>query len=155
MDLDARIVSPAKTASNAQELTRQIYGGPAGSSLQALLRHHAIAALLLKTLDRIPAKIAIDQTDADQAALACALERYRLAHGEFPGQLEVLTPEFMPKLPNDVITGQPYKYRRTNDGQFILYSVGWDEKDNAGAPGQALFDLNQGDWVWQYPANQP
>jgi hypothetical protein len=155
MDLGARIVSPAKVASNAEELTRQIYGGPAGSPLQALLRHHAIAALLLKALDRIPAKIAIDQTVADQAALACALERYRLAHGEFPERLEALAPAFMSRLPNDVITGQPYKYRRTNDGQFILYSVGWDEKDNGGTPGKTLFDLNQGDWVWQYPAIQP
>ena len=61
-------------------------------------------------------------------------------------------PRFIARAPNDVITGQPYKYRRANDGQFILYSVGWNEKDDGGVPGTALFDPAQGDWVWSYPA---
>ena len=45
-----------------------------------------------------------------------------------------------------------FKYRRTADGQFILYSIGWDEKDDGEVPGKTLFDEKQGDWVWQYPA---
>ena len=58
----------------------------------------------------------------------------------------------MSRLPNDVITGQPYKYRRTEDGQFILYSVGWNEKDDGGVPGtHGLYDDKEGDWVWDYP----
>ena len=51
----------------------------------------------------------------------------------------------------DLITDKPYKYRRTIDGQFVLYSIGWDEKDDGGVPGKSLFDEKQGDWVWQYP----
>jgi hypothetical protein len=100
----------------------------------------------------LPAKTAIAQTCANQAAIACALERCRLANGQFPGKLEALLPQFISRLPNDVITSQPYKYRRTDDGQFILYSVGWNEKDDGGVPGKTLFDLTQGDWVWSYPA---
>jgi len=50
-------------------------------------------------------------------------------------------------LTNDLFTGQHYKYRRTNDGQFLLYSIGRDEKDDAGTPGKTLFD-EKGDWVW-------
>ena len=38
------------------------------------------------------------------------------------------------KLPHDIINGQPLHYRRTDDGQFVLYSVGWDEKDDGGVP---------------------
>jgi hypothetical protein len=58
----------------------------------------------------------------------------------------------MDRLSNDVITGQPYKYRRTDDSQFILYSVGWNEKDDGGVPSQhGLFDDQEGDWVWAYP----
>jgi hypothetical protein len=109
--------------------------------------------MLLPGLGRVPLKVATAQTSADQAALACALERYRLAKGQFPETLEALTPQFMSHQPNDVITGQPYKYRRTDDGQFILYSVGWNEKDDGGVPGKTLFDQAQGDWVWSYPAN--
>ena len=33
------------------------------------------------------------------------------------------------------------------DGQFILYSVGWNEKDDGGVPGKTLFDEKEGDWV--------
>jgi len=52
-----------------------------------------------------------------------------------------------------VITGQPYKYRLTGDGQFILYSVGWNEKDDGGVPGKRRFDDQEGDWVWDYTAS--
>jgi hypothetical protein len=85
---------------------------------------------------------------SDQAALACALERYRLANRQFPDTLDALVPRFISQLPHDVINGEPYKYRRTDDGQFILYSIGWNEKDDGGVPGKTLFDEKEGDWVW-------
>ena len=53
-----------------------------------------------------------------------------------------------------MLTGEPYKYRRTDDGRFVLYSVGWDEKDDGGVPGKTLFDEKQGDWVWEYPQSR-
>jgi hypothetical protein len=46
-------------------------------------------------------------------------------------------------------------YRRTADGQFALYSVGWNETDDGGVVGlnkDGGVDINQGDWVWRYPA---
>jgi hypothetical protein len=43
------------------------------------------------------------------------------------------------------------KYRRTDNGSFVLWSVGWNEKDDGGVPGKTLFDEKQGDWVWTYP----
>lgn len=45
---------------------------------------------------------------------------------------DALAPQFIIKLPHDVINGQPLKYRRTDDGSFILYSMGWNEKDDGG-----------------------
>lgn len=60
-------------------------------------------------------------------------------------------PKFIAQLPNNVIGGEPYKYRRTADGRFVLWSVGWNEKDDGGVPGPTLFDKKQGDWVWTYP----
>jgi len=51
-------------------------------------------------------------------------------------------------LPNDAITGEPYKYRRTDEGLFILYSVGWNEKDDGGTVARIF---KNGDWVWEYP----
>jgi hypothetical protein len=150
LDPVAKTTSPSRVASNAAELNRQIYSG--SSVLRGLMRHQLIAALILPALNNITFKAAAAQTTADQAAIACTLERFRLAHGQFPDQLDSLSPQYMSRLPNDVITGQPYKYRRTDDGQFILYSVGWNEKDDGGVPGKTLFDQSQGDWVWSYPS---
>jgi hypothetical protein len=87
--------------------------------------------------------------------VACALERHRLAHGQYPEQLDLLVPRFLAKIPNDVITGELLKYHRAADGTFVLYSVGWNEIDDGGEPGftrtGAASDSNQGDWVWRYP----
>lgn len=144
-----KTVSPQRVISNANELNLQLYS--AGSA-SVIVHHRIIATLGVAGIINVPSKAAVAQTAANQAALACALERYRLANGQFPDKLEALTPQFIARLPNDVIGGQPYKYRRTGDGQFVLYSVGWNEKDDGGVPGERLFDEKKGDWVWDYPA---
>jgi hypothetical protein len=91
------------------------------------------------------------------AHVAIALERYRLAHGEFPESLDAFAPQFMEKIPHDIINGQPLHYRRTSDGQFILYSIGWNETDEGGVvvlkKGKTPeVDRDEGDWVWRYPS---
>ncbi len=86
--------------------------------------------------------------------MAIALERYRLARGEYPESLDALSPQFIAQVPHDVIGGQPLHYRRTSDGKFVLYSVGWNETDDGGVvvfkQGSApSVDLDKGDWVWR------
>ena len=115
---------------------------------RSAVKHQWLSILLLPALKDVPSRIARGQIIADQAALACALERYRLANGHFPEQLEELAPKFIAALPHDVIGGEPYRYRRTEDGGFILYSIGWNGKDDGGTPGKRLFDEKEGDWVW-------
>jgi len=100
-------------------------------------------------------KFACAQASVDLARVAIALERYRLAHGDFPESLEALAPQFMDKIPHDIIGGQPLHYRREANGQFVLYSVGWNETDDGGMVGltkSGAVDMNKGDWVWRYPA---
>ncbi|MDD5138703.1 MAG: hypothetical protein PHY43_00405 [Verrucomicrobiales bacterium] len=104
-------------------------------------------------------KIAAGQSSVDLARVAIALERYRLAHGEYPESLDALAPQFIAKVPHDVIGGQPLKYRREANGQFVLYSVGWNEKDDGGAVeftqgNTPTVDISQGDWVWRYPKTE-
>ena len=115
------------------------------------------ALMLFPAVGRSVQKFAIIQAQVDLARVACALERYRLAHGEYPESPDALAPQFMEKIPHDIIGGGPLHYRRTNDGQFVLYSVGWNETDDGGvvvfAKGSTpSLDINQGDWVWRYPA---
>jgi hypothetical protein len=99
-------------------------------------------------LGRVSLKAANAQVAAEQAAIGCALERYRLAKGEFPQKLESLAPEFIAALPRDPITSEPYRYH-TNAERFTLYSVGWNERDDGGTPGNVLFDEKEGDWLWR------
>jgi len=151
-DATKKRVFPGQIQTRAHELEREIAGGRLGKTLNAVVHHQLLAAMLLPALGNLPLKAAMGQTTTDHAALACALERFRLANGQFPEKLDALVPRFSPQLPNDVITGQSFKYRRTDDGRFLLYSVGWNEKDDGGTPGKMLFDEKQGDWVWRYSA---
>ena len=67
-----------------------------------------------------------------------------------------LSPRFVEKMAHDIITGAPLIYRRTPDNQFILYSVGWNEKNDGGTNvlpkgTDRRPEFTEGDWVWQYP----
>jgi hypothetical protein len=108
-------------------------------------------AIAVANFSKAVQALAFNQTKANEAQIVCALERYRLAHGEYPEMLDTLMPQFIEKIPPDLIGGQPLHYRRTDDGRFVLYSVGWNETDDDGSPG-TLADVKNGDWVWQYPA---
>jgi hypothetical protein len=88
-----------------------------------------------------------NQTEINQALIACALERHHLARGEYPENLEALIPHFLDKISHDVIGGWPPHYRRAADGTFILYSIGWNGLDKGGVRGQSLQGTD-GDWVW-------
>ena len=89
--------------------------------------------------------VARNQSLVNEAMIACGLERYRLAKGQFPNTLEALAPEFLERVPRDIINGGPLKYRRTADDGYVLYSIGWNEKDDGGTPGR---NVQEGDWVW-------
>lgn len=122
----------------------------AGPSL--FFRHRFFSAMIVPALSRVSQKAAFAQTAVDTAAIGCALERYRIARGEFPESLDRLAPDFIKELPRDMITGEPLKYRRGNGGDYLLYSVGWNETDDQGRVAENRAgegaDLD-GDWVWR------
>jgi tRNA A-37 threonylcarbamoyl transferase component Bud32 len=91
------------------------------------------------------------QAYADLTVTACALERYRLATGDYPASLAALAPRFLATLPHDVTTGQPLHYRRS-DATFVLYSAGWDQIDDGGVDPSGDARQLRGDWVWHAKA---
>jgi len=144
VDLQRRVVSPA-VALESQSALDNLHLRP----------YDALSKMLLPSLATSAKRFAYGQTATDLARIACALERYRLANGQFCETLEALAPKFVEKLPHDLITGQPLKYRRTDDGKFVLYSVGWNEKNDGGKvelTKSGNTDINKADWVWRYPA---
>jgi hypothetical protein len=89
-----------------------------------------------------------------QSRVVCALERFRIARSAYPLALAELVPDFIPAIPNDVIDGQPVRYRRTESNKFRLYSMGSNVHDDAGSATmnkRATGPFKALDWVWGEP----
>ena len=144
-DTTLRIISPTKALEKEAAITNSL--------AQSAFQNH-LASLLFPPVIAAARRFGRAQASIDLARVAIALERYRLAHGEFPDSLDPLTPQFINPIPHDIINGHPLNYHRTADGQFTLYSVAWNETDDGGVPGgpenSAIF--HTGDLVWSYPA---
>ena len=145
-DLTNYLIMPGKVEQGMREVTAAAaYWSPWRIRLENAVPNFTKAIL----------RTARNQTLVNQGQIGCALERYRLARGQYPETLEALVPQFAEKLPHDLIGGQPLHYRRMADGKFLLYSIGWNEKDDGGQVALnkgGREDLENGDWVWR-PAN--
>ena len=98
---------------------------------------------------------AYGQVHLDEARIACRLERYRLAQGHYPDSLNQLVLAFGNKLPQDIMTGAPYRYRIQPDGTYLLYSVAWDQEDEDGqGPQKGQTPKDAPDWVWPSHADK-
>jgi hypothetical protein len=118
------------------------------------MRPWNVFANSLALLTRGAEKLAHMQSSIDMTRVVCSLERYHLAHNEYPKTLDLLAPQFISQIPHDIIGGQPLHYRRTDDNKFLLYSIGWNETDDGGQIGLREFgslDTTKGDWVWLNP----
>ncbi len=103
--------------------------------IEADLNRLSCFHLMVKQL--APATLRISQIDSrghvhvDLTRAALAIERYRLATGDIPGQLADIVPKYLERVPVDPFDGRPIHYRRTEPG-YLLYSVSDDGKDNDG-----------------------
>jgi hypothetical protein len=138
-DLTNNVILPGKVASVRQEFE---------TATNHFSPYTFLATIAMPNTTKASQTLAHNQTLVYEAQIACALERCRLAYGNYPPTLDALVPQFIEKLPHDIIGGQPLHYRRTDNGQFLLYSIGWNETDDGGI---ASDKMDQGDWVWQYP----
>jgi hypothetical protein len=119
----------------------------------ALLHHDLLVRMLLPSLQKYYQKVGLIETELNEALIACALERYRLANGKLPETLDQLAPKFIERVPLDVCNGEPYIYRPGSGRDFTLYSVGWNLTDDGGKtvlfPGStAGANVAEGDWAW-------
>ena len=158
VDVNKREVSPT-AAKRAQENLDEITAHPAPYNA---LQYIFFSQIRKWVFDKNASadRFARGQASVDLARVGIALERYNLAHHAYPESLDALVPQFIQKLPHDVMGGQPLKYRRTNDS-FVLYSIGWNEKDDGGVAAlkhSGMYDEtplqsdpDSGDWVWAYP----
>ena len=144
-DFTNNTVSPYKamTASHATE-----------AALKRATPWNFIAVMCVPNFIKATESMARNQTWVDQARIACALEHYRLTNGKYPGTLAALAPQFIEKIPHDIIGGKPMNYSCTDGENFKLYSIGWNEADDSGITAHTRDgkeDRENGDWVWHYP----
>lgn len=119
----------------------------------------------MPTIARVISRSAYVQSVNDLAVAAVALESYSLKHQSYPSELDELTPDILPRKPLDHMNGKPVLYKRTNDGEFVLWTLGFDGRDDHGVTfvgssassnqsSLSQFDY-KGDWVWQYTPVKP
>lgn len=106
---------------------------------------YIMVTMAASSLDGAIEKTVESQTQVNQSLIACALERYRLAHGSYPSSLDALVPEYLTKIPNSPINGKPMNYSLKADGTFLLWTPSWNLQSLDGKPGQFI---GEGDIVW-------
>jgi hypothetical protein len=141
--LDPQVASEADKAAEALA---------SNGLMEIILSHKVILKVAMPFFGRLATKTSLAQAELKMTQIACALERYRLTHNQYPDELSALTPQFASAVPNDPIKGGQFQYRRTGD-TFLLYSIGWNMTDDGGktvmTTGKVPHgDANQGDWVW-------
>ena len=73
------------------------------------------------------------RTELDMARTAVAAERFRLAQGRLPKQLDELVPAFIERTPADPWNdAKPLSYRIKENGEFVVYSWAQNGKDDHG-----------------------
>lgn len=122
----------------------------------------AVALLVMPVMGSVASKLTYTQCLLNEGIAACTLERYRIERGEYPESLEAANRPGEKPIPMDVISDQPMHYRRTPNGRYALWCVGFDGKDDDGKrggdktrPESTKFGKRdyKGDWVWDYPAD--
>lgn len=92
-----------------------------------------LAAMLVPALERSDDKAFEMEARRRLAVVGLALERYRLADGEYPGDLTKLAPKWVPEaVLKDPMDGKLLRYSLRPAG-YHLYSVGLNHLDDGGA----------------------
>ncbi len=145
-DFDAKVVHPRVVDENNRRLEAQVSRG----AFDAFRHHYMFSRLLLPALNKASMRSSRAQSTAQQAGLACAIERYYLAQSKYPDALTDLVPKYLAKIPHEVVSTNDMHYRQTAQG-FLLYSAGWDGKDDGGEFLRAAKgnEPEKGDWVWR------
>ena len=89
---------------------------------------------MLPNVYRAQQQITANNARLLQGETAAAIERYRLANGAPPSQLEDLVPAYLDHAPVDPFDLQPLRYR-SEGGSYVLYSVGSNGEDDGGESG--------------------
>ena len=130
---------------------RAVPSSPANITSWPKRSYYLLFGIIAPVLEGVEERYVQIASMTDQTRLACALERCRMSRGTFPAAIAELVPDYLPVMPVEILDGEPYRYRRTDDGGFVLYSIGTDMRDDGGVINPETSASKQSDWVWRYP----
>lgn len=127
---DLRVLKNTLSQQAGSILAKVVAGKESGGAIGKLL-----GDVLVPQLAPAVRKVndAADRAEQLQSNLqiAFALAAYHRDHGRYPAKLEMLTPAYLPRTPDDIFSGKALIYRPTDKG-YILYSVGTNGRDDGG-----------------------
>jgi hypothetical protein len=139
------VKQPRELPSTLAEIETARAGSSVWNKIRNPLSYQTIPAIM-----GAAKRIAATQTILRSLTTACAVERYRMAHGRLPATLEDLVPAFLPSIPTDPLTGKPLCYKPSESSSYLIYGTGWDQTDNADSSVSALNGFkkfsDQADW---------
>lgn len=111
--------------------------------------YRVLADMLMPAMHSLSANLTSGQTQVDMARIAIELDRWKTTHGAYPETLAELSPAVTAL--KDYATGESFRYRRDENGTYLLYATGADGVDDGGAAmkgrGTSAY-AGKGDWVW-------
>jgi hypothetical protein len=102
------------------------------SIAQARMRMRRISMSFQGNGPTLTARLAEAEARRRLILAAIGLERFHVRYSSYPRKLDELAPDFLKAPPMDFMDGQPLRYALTDDGHFLLYSVGLDCVDDGG-----------------------
>ena len=109
----------------------------AGRAFQKELSRHAaemLGRVVLPSVSRLSELKNRTVMRFELMKLAWALAAFRAEKGSYPAELDELEGDYLPEIPQDIFSGRPLVYQRTEDS-YLLYSVGIDGDDDGGVGG--------------------
>ena len=129
------------------------------SAVAALMNNQQLVLRMTDNGLAFPARLAEAEARRRLIITALALERFHRRTGYYPTTLEELSWMLPPLCANDFMDGQPLRYRLTEDGHYVLYSIGLDGVDDGGVQQPRRRAFNEfvlprvgTDLVWPQPA---
>jgi hypothetical protein len=87
--------------------------------------------MLTPAHEKLLRRKAASESELDGVLIGLALEAFHRKHNKWPASLAELSPQYLPQLPVDLVTGQPLTYKVVED-RPVVYGVGFDADDDSG-----------------------
>jgi len=101
------------------------------AKLGTVSKVHIILYMFMPAMSRCATIDLRHIADLRTAQTTLAIQRYRLATGNYPNTLVDLVPEYLDVVPKDPFDGNDLRYKKLDAG-FVVYSIGEDGIDSGG-----------------------